>query len=509
MVLVLFGWSVAANEIRLGLDLQGGIGVVLTAPQGAGRDVVDKAIDIIRNRVDALGVGEPDITRQGERNIQVQLPGVRDREAAIRIVGTTAQLQFRPVLEVLGPPGTPTTPVTPTASATETATPTVNATTPTAGAATETASTTATPTTPAATTETATPTVEGVTPPEEDTPEKEVVLLTKDEPKVRYRLGAAEVIGSDVKTATAEQEQSNTQSGVVFGGWQVRLVFTGAGEAKFKKVTGQLACFPQNDPKRQFAIVLDHVIQSAPRVADSVQCNEGIAGGGVITIGSGGDQRKEAQELSTVLRFGALPAPFERSNVQEVSATLGRESLRAGLLAGLVGLAIVALYAILYYRALGVVVVAGLGVFAALLYAVVAILSEYSGLTLSLAGIAGVIVSVGITADSYIVYFERIKEEVRRGRTVRSAVDSGFQRAFRTIYTADFVTLGAAAVLYVVAVSSVKGFALLLGIATILDVTIAWFFTRNIVALLLPTHWFAEGRFIGLSHIALGGEAAS
>src|SRR5439155_9522060 len=186
----------------------------------------------------------------------------------------------------------------------------------------------------------------------------------------------------------------------------------------------------------------------------------------------------------TVLRVVALPAPFGRSNGQEVSAALGRESLRAGLLAGLVGLAIVALYAILYYRALGVVVIGGLGVFAALLYAVVAILSQYSGLTLSLAGIAGVIVSVGITADSYIVYFERIKEEVRRGRTVRSAVDSGFQRAFRTIYTADFVTLGAAAVLYVVAVSSVKGFALLLGIATILDVTIAWFFTRNIVALL-------------------------
>jgi preprotein translocase subunit SecD len=528
-------WAAATSQIRLGLDLQGGIAVVLTAPPGTPPEVVDKAIDIIRNRVDALGVAEPDITRQGGQNIQVQLPGVKDPDSAIRIIGTTAQLQFRPVLDLLGPPGTPeqpvtptATPVTPTVSTTSTITPSASATdsatsssgrpsaavtptanpvstTPTASsvAPTPTAAASATPTVPSAATET----VSGVTTPDQDVTTSIVVLT--DTQNIRYRLGPARVVGSEVTGATADRQTQQIQGGAVLAGdWQVTLKFSSAGDQKYKKLTGELACLPMDRPQRQIAIVLDHVVQSAPQVAQSVQCNQGISGGGIITVGSGAkDPKKEAQDLATVLKFGALPAPFQRSNIQEVSATLGRDSLRAGLIAGIFGLVLVATYAVLYYRALGLVIVAGLGVFGALLYAVVAALSELRGLSLSLAGIAGVIVSIGITSDSYIVYFERIKEEVRQGRTVRSSVEKGFSRAYRTIFTADLVSFSAAAVLYVVAVSSVKGFALLLGIATILDMIVTFFFTRNVVRVLLPTRWFSEGRFIGVSHTSLGAEA--
>jgi len=244
--------------------------------------------------------------------------------------------------------------------------------------------------------------------------------------------------------------------------------------------------------------VLDGTIQSAPQVAETVDPAVGITGGSaIITLGSAEDQEAEAQELSVVLRYGSLPVAFEQASVQSVSATLGSDSLRAGLFAGFGGLALVAVAMVLYYRTLGLVNVIGLSVFGSLLFVVFSLLGAWQGATLTLAGVAGVIVSIGITSDSYIVYFERIKEEVHKGRSLQSAIDHAFQRSFRTILTADTVSLVAAVLLFFLAVGSVKGFALALGIATVLDVIIAVVYTKPTVSLVARSR-FGEGGVLSI-----------
>lgn len=257
-----------------------------------------------------------------------------------------------------------------------------------------------------------------------------------------------------------------------------------AGAEKFAALTAEAAAFPSDSPQRRIAIVLDGRVVTAPGVADDVG-QEGITGGQAqITFGAGANDEQQARDTAAILRYGSLPVAFERSQVQKVSATLGSDSLRSGLLAGYLGLALVAVLLIVYYRAMGLVAVIGLSVFASLLLGVFSLLGEYQGLTLTLAGVTGVIVSVGITADSYIVYFERIKEEIRGGRSVRSAVDEGFKQAFRTIITADTVSLMGAGLLWFLSVGPVKGFALSLGIATVIDIVVARAFTRRAAWLL-------------------------
>ncbi|MCJ7726860.1 MAG: SecD/SecF family protein translocase subunit, partial [Acidimicrobiia bacterium] len=279
------------------------------------------------------------------------------------------------------------------------------------------------------------------------------------------------------------------------GEWVVVLEFNDAGAVKFEAVTKELAAFAYGDPQRQFAIVLDGQVISAPSMASDITAATGIAGGtAIITLGAAEDPEQEAEDLSVVLRYGALPVSFVESTSQEVSATLGSDSLSAGLIAGMGGLILVALAMILYYRFLGLINVIGLMVFGSFVYVAFGVLGATSGVTLTLAGVAGVIVSVGITSDSYIVYFERIKEEVHRGRSLHSAVDHAFARAFRTILTADTVSLFAAVLLYFLAIGSVKGFALALGIATVADVVIAYFFTRPAVALVARTRFGEGGR---------------
>jgi preprotein translocase subunit SecD len=287
----------------------------------------------------------------------------------------------------------------------------------------------------------------------------------------------------------------------------VLLNFSSEGSVKFTTVTRELARYgcsipypecdptsPPGDPRRQFAIVLDRVVVSAPQVNADVDPAVGIPGNSaVITLGDGGNQQADAQNLSVVLRYGSLPVSFEQATVQSVSATLGSDSLDAGLIAGFAGLALVAVAMILYYRALGLVNVIGLTVFGSLVLVIFSLLGEWQGVTLTLAGVAGLIVSVGITADSYIVYFERIKEEVHRGRSLRSAIDHAFTRAFRTILTADTVSFSGAVLLFFLAIGAVKGFALALLVATICDVLVAVFFTRPAVALLAGTRGFGEG----------------
>ena len=464
----------------LGLDLQGGFEVRLEAPECSDPETVEKAVEIMRRRIEAIGgVQEPEIAVEGECSVLVQLPGVSDRERALSAVGTTGQLEFRPVLDVSPIPGLSPlflgVDLTPTEQGGED---TTTSTTTTTGADGETSTTAAegetTTTTVAADTTTTTVAAEPIDPTEaivlpvglvwcDDSdelgcidsdsglsrgsdPAKEAFLATdfSDAGGVIYRLGPAGVLGSDLDGAQAQFQQSGGQQGggghlgggfAGPGEWIVVLDFNSEGGDKFAEVTRELAGFGLGDPRRQFAIVLDGIVQSAPQIAAGVDPAEGITGGSaVITLGSAEDQQSEASELSVVLRYGALPVAFEQSSVQSVSATLGSDSLSAGLVAGIGGLSLVALAMLLYYRTLGLVNVIGLTVFGSLVVVIFSILGELQGVTLTLAGVAGVIVSVGITSDSYIVYYERIKEEVRRGRSLQGAIDHAFSRSLRVFW---------------------------------------------------------------------------
>ena len=279
--------------------------------------------------------------------------------------------------------------------------------------------------------------------------------------------------GSDVSQALPGFNNASAQ-------WVVNLSLTSDGSDLFARITGDAAAFPVGDSRRQIAIVLDGRIIASPQVSEDVAAGVGITGGeAVITLGSDPSAEEQAQNLAVILRYGSLPVAFERSQVQKVSATLGSDSLQIGLVSGIAGLILVAVVLLLYYRALGLVAVLGIAVFGALLIAIYALLGHFQGVTLTLAGVTGIIVAVGITADSYIVYFERIKDELRAGRTVPSAVSQGFRTAFRTILTADTVSILGAILLWVLTVGAVKGFALSLGIATVLDIFIARAFTRR------------------------------
>ena len=456
----LAGTVAAGNSPELGLDLQGGASVVLRPRGEVTSGALNQAISIIRNRVDGLGVAEPDISRQGN-NIIVQLPGVKDQKRALSIVGQTAELRFRTVLD-------PNIPVNEDAAPTTTTT-AAGATTTAAGATTTTAAPTTT-TAPAG----GIPTTKR----EDDKPDKEVVLplVEKGRTTARYRLGPAELTGEAIKSATAQFDATQ--------GWAVDFTTTSKGSKPFDDLAAR-------NVGKQVAIVLDGVVKSAPVIREAA-----FNGRGTI---SGSFTESEAKDLALVLRYGALPVELRPETVQTVSASLGKDSLKAGLTAGFVGLGLVLVYMILYYRALGVVVILGLMVWASLMWSIVSLLGRTSGLALSLAGAVGIIISVGVTVDSYVVYFERLKDEVRAGKTIRSSVDRGFSRAFRTILAADISSFIGAALLYLLTVGSVRGFAFFLGLSTILDVVVAYFFTRPLVILLGRNRLFTEARWLGVA----------
>ena len=449
------------NRPQLGLDLQGGVSVVLAPTDDVSSGVLEQSISIIRNRVDALGVAEPDISRQGD-NIVVQLPGVSDQDRALEIVGQTAELRFRPVQAAL---------------------PAEDAEDPEA-TTTTTASTTTTTAAPGAevTTTTSTTVPEGITPREEDLADATVTLPELEDGEIiaRYVLGPAELTGEIVRTARAVPPVSAE-------GWTVVVEFTGDGADAFDEMAARYV-------GQQVAIVLDGVVRSAPVIREAR-----FGGEAVISGGEGGMGEGEAKDLALVLRYGSLPVELEQQEARSVSATLGRDSLQAGLAAGFLGLGLVLLYMIVYYRALGLVVVLGLGVWASLMWAFVATLGTTAGLALSLAGATGIVVSVGVTVDSYVVFFERLKDEVRAGRSVRSSAERGFSRAFRTILAADFASFLGAALLYWLTVGPVRGFALFLGLSTLLDVVVAWFFTRPMVALVSRNRAFTDMPFLGVA----------
>ncbi len=475
---------------RLGLDLQGGFAVRLVAPDGTDTEVLDKAVEIMRRRIESLGgVQEPEIAVAGDNAVEVQLPGVTDRDRALAAIGSTGELSFRQVISIGQLPG-----VSPIYAEFGVDPPGFAADLAEAGdEAAEGDTTTTTTTAPAGPPDGWPANVDfdtGLT--IVDDPSQEAWLLEPDSGLI-YHVGPALLTGADITGADAQFAGGSLGGGV--GGWVVDPSFTGDGGDKFREATGQLATFNIADPRRRFAIVLDGAVVSAPVVAEGVG-PEGLSPSAVtITIGGGEDQQSEAEDLATVLRYGALPATFETDRVESVSATLGDDSLNAGLVAGLGGLILVGMALLFYYRALGLVAIAGLSVFGSLLLFLFAFLGETQGVTLTLAGVAGIVVSIGITSDSYIVYFERIKEEVRNGRSVRAAVDNAFPRAFRTILTADAVSLFGAVLLFLLAVGAVKGFAVALGLATIIDVIVAAFFTRYATAFLVRTRLGDGGRF--------------
>ncbi|HET7651473.1 MAG TPA: protein translocase subunit SecD [Acidimicrobiales bacterium] len=462
-----FGGVLAAGwSPLLGLDLEGGVSVVLQPKNKVDSGVLNQSIGIIRNRVDALGVAEPEITRQGS-SIIVSLPGIKDTARALQVVGQTAELRFRPVIQQV--PTNENTPLTPISTTTSAAPPTTA----------EGAAPGATSTTTGATSTTEPAGIIKTTSRADDKPDAQVVLPLEENGKVtaRYLLGPVQGTGKIIRTAAAQVDPSN-------GRWLVTFETTGKGSSEWDQIAAA-------NLQKQLAIVLDGVIKSAPVIQTA-----NFGGRGQIT---GNFSQREAKDLALVLRYGSLPVELKQATVQTVSPTLGRDSLHAGIVTGLFGIGLVALYMILYYRALGIVVVLGLGVTAALTWAIVAYLSHTRGLALTISGVVGVIVSLGVTVDSYVVYFERLKDEIRSGKTVRSSVDRGFSRAFRTILAANAVSFIGAALLYWLTVGSVRGFAFFLALSTVIDVIIAYFFTRPVVVLLGRNRLFTEARWLGVA----------
>jgi preprotein translocase subunit SecD len=546
---------------QLGLDLQGGASVVLQPVKKVPNDRLERAIAIIRNRVDSLGVAEPEITRQGDA-IVVQLPGVKNQDKALKIVGQTAELRFRPVLGELPseddyaaqqklaastpsttkvPAGASTTTVkgaVPTTVAAPTTTVVVStskapgsadvaalgvsgggriATGVSAGVRAATVSTTAVPTTKAsnlsaspttnagATTVPSTiagpagPTTVPVAPPTpaldipsdvskmtplEDNDATKTVILpnqVRSSKASRYILGPAELKGDVVSDANAAPPQG-------VGSWQVDIQFNKKGSKQWDDMARKYYCPSGGQNCTRVAVELDGVVLSAPTInAQEFNGRAQISGSFTST---------SARELATALRYGSLPVQLKPATVQTISATLGRDSLRAGLLSGGVGIALVCAYMIFYYRKLGLIVVAGLLVSGALTWTLIALLGAKSGLALSLSGAVGIIVSVGITVDSYVVYFERMRDEVRGGKTMAASVDKAFRGAWRTILSADLTSLIGALTLYFLTVGSVRGFAFFLAMSTGLDMVVSYFFTRPLVSWLASRGTFGGGAAI-------------
>lgn len=571
IVLVSLGSVIAAiasnSSPTLGLDLQGGFSVVLQAREVDGQlpseENVEKAKDIIAQRVDGLGVAEPEITRQG-RTVIVALPGVTDRAQAEQVVGCTAKLEFRPVVNrVLNPDAVEAESTTTTAPADgEDTTSTTAAegegegegTTSTTGADADTTTTvpegdgegesgagavgvasgegalgaqfapTTTTTTAPPTTTTAPPVTTTTAPPADGgtttttapadvtggatsgctegielsdeaiaaagtVPEGGVISPSQDGTTI-YVLGPVGFTGDALSSAEATIQNEWTVSAEVRGSRQDEA--NAAFNACFN---GEPTCPPiGGEGSGAIAIVLDGQVISAPTV------NAQNLASDTFTI-TGEFAEDEAKELALVLRYGSLPVEFEQVALQQVSATLGNDSLRAGLIAGFIGLGLVAIYMLIYYRGLGLVVVAGLTVWGGLMYGIITWLSASQSLALTLAGIIGIIVSVGTTVDSYVVYFERLKDEVRSGRSVRSSTERGFASAIRTIITADVASFLGAFLLWWLTVGPVRGFAFFLGISVLLDLVVAWFFTRPVVALLARSEKLGDSRFLGLASV--------
>lgn len=555
---------------KLGLDLAGGTTVTLSpvTQNGAAppEEILDRAVNIIRDRVNGTGISDAEVAKSGD-NIIISIPGVGQSEA-IKLVATTAELRFRQVLAMEAtqlPQELTTQPATPSAAPSGSASPEPAA-SPSKSARTEPSS----PRSPAAGTPSASPTgkalssaltaqapdptptatrarqdakqqdpkqqdpkqkqpedqqtgqkrgqdakatptpsptatpqqqqdpgvnTEGVDPavlkqfnsldcanPKsrgqgvQDDPNKQYAACESDG-SFKYVLDVAKVVGTDIDTASAGVRQGSTE-------WVVQLDFKSKGAGEWSKLTS--AAFNSQEPRNKVAVVLDGVVITAPNIISPIP-------GGRAEITGGFDQ-KSATDLAEQLKYGALPLKFERSSIDTVSSTLGQDQLMGGLISGIIGLALVVVYCLLYYRGLGIVAVLSLVVASILTYLAVVVLGHNAGFRLSLPHIIGLVVSIGITADSFIVYFERIRDEMKEGRrTLRAAVEVAWVRARRTILIADAVMFIAAVVLYALAVGGVAGFAFAMGLTTLIDIVVVFMFTKPFIALLARLKFFAKG----------------
>ncbi|MEU9038239.1 protein translocase subunit SecD [Streptomyces sp. NPDC048352] len=531
---------------RLGIDLAGGTSITLKAKSEPGKpDAVNEtnmntAVGIIERRVNGLGVSEAEVQTQGRDHIIVNIPKGTNEQQAREQVGTTAQLYFRPVLAFAD--GAPAAPepkpsTSPSPSASGSGAPKAEGSKPSASATPSSSATSqgrvlsealkapGTPTpspsaseskkaddskaTPSAPAPVPTPSTD---PAVADLQAKFAALdCTKEDQRAaagkgakpedpmiacgrrgdawgKWVLGPAQVNGQDVKDAQGVIDQQRGQ-------WIVTMQFTDKGADKFAKITGELAT--KQSPQNQFAIVLDGEVISDPSVGQALT-------GGNAEI-SGGFTQQSAQDLGNMLSYGALPLSFQEDSVTTVTAALGGEQLKAGLIAGAIGLALVVIYLLVYYRGLAFIAIVSLMVSAILTYTIMALLGKGIGFALNLPAVCGAIVAIGITADSFIVYFERIRDEIREGRTLRPAVERAWPRARRTILVSDFVSFLAAAVLFIVTVGKVQGFAFTLGLTTLLDVVVVFLFTKPVMTLLARTTFFSSGHpWSGLDPKRLG-----
>ncbi|WP_240196999.1 protein translocase subunit SecD [Nonomuraea lactucae] len=544
---------------KLGLDLAGGTTVTLSpvTQNGAAppEEILDRAVNIIRDRVNGTGISDAEVAKSGD-NIIISIPGVGQSEA-IKLVATTAELRFRQVLameatqlpqqlatEAPKPGGSPSgnpsadPSAKPTSSGSQPAKPEPTGSRP-AGATTPKASPTGKALSSALTSPapnpspTATATQQGrqndpkkgqdkkgddkkatptpTQPPQQqqnpgvnpqgidpavlkqyatldcanpknrgqgvqDDPNKQYAACESDG-SFKYVLDVAKVVGTDIDTASAGVRQGSTE-------WVVQLDFKSKGAGEWSKLTS--AAYNSQDPRNKVAVVLDGVVITAPNIISPIP-------GGRAEI-TGQFNQKSATELAEQLKYGALPLKFQRSSIDTVSSTLGQDQLRGGLIAGVIGLALVVLYCLLYYRGLGIVAVLSLVVASILTYTAVVVLGHNANFRLSLPHIIGLVVSIGITADSFIVYFERIRDEMKEGRrTLRAAVEVAWVRARRTILIADAVMFIAAVVLYALAVGGVAGFAFAMGLTTLIDIVVVFMFTKPFIALLARLKFFAKG----------------
>jgi preprotein translocase subunit SecD len=551
------GNLIAGNKPSLGLDLQGGASVTLEPKGDFDTAALDVAVEIIRARVDSIGVAEPEIIRQGS-TVVINLPGVKDQQRALEIVGRTGEVLLRPVLQsgmrnddattttiagqttvpgatsstVAGATTTVAGATTTVAGATTTvagATTTVaGATTTVAGAttsqpasagglgktrqpasaATTTVVTTLAPSTTQETSTTApaltsgapsttvvstdvgaTTTTVAVAPsmPQQDIsmtnePSKQAILEGRD--GLVYFTGPSQADGQVFANDAAAQINS--------GSWVVAVGLRdgASGEDKWNLLAAQ--CFQKaaTCPTGQIAIVLDGVVISAP-VVQTANFS------GSVQI-SGDFKEAEAKDLAKVLEFGAVPVRFDSPTAQTVSATLGKDSLNAALFSGLVGVLLVLLFLFFYYRRLAIVVLGGLAISGMLQWSAISWLSQRNGLALSLSGVTGIIVSVGVTVDSYVVFFEKLKDDVLGGKTLKNSATRSFNSAWRTIIAADTVSLIGAVVLWFLTVGSVRGFAFFLGLSTLCDIIVAYFFTRPTVILMSRSKWMNGAKMFGV-----------
>ncbi len=482
IVVITLAYNIATeNTPILGLDLQGGVSVILSPTEPATAEELTVIRDQIRSELERQGIAEPDVRVQGT-TIVVDLPGVRDQQEALDAVDVSGVVELRPVLDPSSCQPASAAPVGPVVGSPTDGSGTVPADSVPSGSQPQgirrpLAPPTSTPTDTVPTDTVPTDTVLPAVVPTQTADPTAEIFPTRD--------GGAECLGPVQGTGEVFVRGSAQPTLDASQGWGVAVDLRGGdGTDTWNNLASQCYNRVPTCPTQRLAIVLDSVVQSAPSV------NEPNFSDSVSITGS--FTQSEAEELAAVLNRGAFPVEVEAQEARTVSPSAGSDSLRAAIIAGLVGMVLVLGFLLIYYRWLALVIVGGITVWAAMVFSMASFVSGWTNYALSLAGVTGIIVAIGVTVDTYIVFFERIKDELRNGRTIKNAAPRSFKMTWRTIWSADVVSLIAAGILFSLSVGSVRGFALYLGLTTICDLLVCYFFTRPAVLLLSRSKLMAK-----------------